>query len=143
MHSFGGVGWGQDFDDEIRRAGKETARRSFQPGEARLVHKGDVRRKTVIGIETESGAGIQHHETDLETPVLNHLQAFLLELGTGFCFGARQKRITVGNEHDYVDLVFYHRRLRCHTRTTSRQSTCVAPLTGVGRGLKPAPLLLA
>ncbi len=42
------------------------------------------------------------------------MQAFLLELGTGFCFEARQFRITVGNEHDRVDLVFYHRRLRCH-----------------------------
>src|SRR5206468_1316020 len=47
-------------------------------------------------------------ETDLETALLDHLQAFLLELGTGFCFEARQQRITVGNEHDYLDLVFYH-----------------------------------
>lgn len=53
-------------------------------------------------------------ERDLETLLLDHLQAFLLELGTGFCFEARQKRITVGNEHDYLDLVFYHRILRCH-----------------------------
>jgi hypothetical protein len=35
-------------------------------------------------------------------------------LGTGFLFEARQRRITVGNEHDYIDLVFYHRHLRCH-----------------------------
>jgi YhcG PDDEXK nuclease domain len=35
-------------------------------------------------------------------------------LGTGFCFEARQKRITVNQEHDYIDLVFYHRFLRCH-----------------------------
>jgi predicted nuclease of restriction endonuclease-like (RecB) superfamily len=55
-----------------------------------------------------------HHESDLERALLDHLQKFLLELGTGFCFEARQKRITVGNEHDYLDLVFYHRRLRCH-----------------------------
>jgi predicted nuclease of restriction endonuclease-like (RecB) superfamily len=53
-------------------------------------------------------------ENDLETALLDHLQSFLLELGTGFCFEARQKRITVGNEHDYLDLVFYHRLLRCH-----------------------------
>ena len=53
-------------------------------------------------------------ESDLETALLGHLQSFLLELGTGFCFEARQKRITVGNEHDYLDLVFYHRVLRCH-----------------------------
>lgn len=53
-------------------------------------------------------------EHDLEAALLDHLQAFLLELGAGFCFEARQKRITIGNEHDYLDLVFYHRRLRCH-----------------------------
>jgi predicted nuclease of restriction endonuclease-like (RecB) superfamily len=53
-------------------------------------------------------------EADLETALLDHLQTFLLELGTGFCFEARQKRITVGNDHDYLDLVFYHRLLRCH-----------------------------
>ena len=53
-------------------------------------------------------------ENDLETALLDHLQKFLLELGTGFCFEARQFRVTLGNEHDYVDLVFYHRRLRCH-----------------------------
>lgn len=56
----------------------------------------------------------RYHETTLEAALLNHLQAFLLELGDGFCFEARQKRVTVGNEHDYIDLVFYHRVLRCH-----------------------------
>jgi predicted nuclease of restriction endonuclease-like (RecB) superfamily len=55
-----------------------------------------------------------YRESDLEGALLDHLQSFLLELGAGFCFEARQKRITVGNEHDYIDLVFYHRRLRCH-----------------------------
>jgi predicted nuclease of restriction endonuclease-like (RecB) superfamily len=53
-------------------------------------------------------------ESELETALLDHLQAFLLELGNGFCFEARQKRITIGDQHDYVDLVFYHRVLRCH-----------------------------
>jgi len=56
----------------------------------------------------------EYLESDLEKALLDHLQAFLLELGTGFCFEARQKRITVGNKHDYLDLVFYQRRLRCH-----------------------------
>ena len=53
-------------------------------------------------------------ESDLERALLDHVQHFLLELGTGFCFEARQRRITVGNEHDRIDLVFYHRILRCH-----------------------------
>ncbi len=56
----------------------------------------------------------EYIESDLETALLNHLQTFLLELGEGFCFEARQKRITVGRQHDYIDLVFYHRWLRCH-----------------------------
>jgi predicted nuclease of restriction endonuclease-like (RecB) superfamily len=56
----------------------------------------------------------QYSESDLETALLDHLQRFLLELGTGFCFEARQFRITVGRKHSRVDLVFYHRLLRCH-----------------------------
>jgi predicted nuclease of restriction endonuclease-like (RecB) superfamily len=55
-----------------------------------------------------------YRESDLESALLDHLQNFLLELGSGFCFEARQRRVTVGTEHDYIDLVFYHRRLRCH-----------------------------
>lgn len=55
-----------------------------------------------------------YSENDLETALLNHLQKFLLELGTGFCFEARQFRITSNNKHNRVDLVFYNRRLRCH-----------------------------
>lgn len=55
-----------------------------------------------------------YSETDLETALLNHLQRFLLELGTGFCFEARQFRITINDKHNRVDLVFYNRRLRCH-----------------------------
>jgi predicted nuclease of restriction endonuclease-like (RecB) superfamily len=52
-------------------------------------------------------------ETDLEQALMNKLQQFLLELGRDFFFVARQKRITVDNEHGFVDLVFYHRTLRC------------------------------
>ena len=55
-----------------------------------------------------------YNESDLETALLDHLQAFLLELGTGFCFEARQMRVTLENEHDYIDLVFYHRIHRFH-----------------------------
>ncbi len=53
-------------------------------------------------------------ESDLEHALLDGLQAFLLELGRGFCFEARQKRILIGGEHFFVDLVFYHRLLKCH-----------------------------
>lgn len=53
-------------------------------------------------------------EANLETQLIDRLQAFLLELGRGFCFEARQKRILIGGEHFFVDLVFYHRILKCH-----------------------------
>jgi predicted nuclease of restriction endonuclease-like (RecB) superfamily len=53
-------------------------------------------------------------ENDLETAIINHLQDFLLELGHGFCFEARQKRISFDNRHYRIDLVFYHRVLKCH-----------------------------
>ena len=53
-------------------------------------------------------------ESDLEDRLLDKLQEFLLELGHGFCFEARQKRILIGDTHGFVDLVFYHRILRCH-----------------------------
>ena len=52
-------------------------------------------------------------EKDLETKLLDNLQAFLLELGKGFAFVGRQYRVTIDNEHYKVDLVFYHRFLRC------------------------------
>ena len=53
-------------------------------------------------------------EFDLEAALLDKLQDFLLELGHGFCFEARQKRILIGDVHGFVDLVFYHRILKCH-----------------------------
>ena len=53
-------------------------------------------------------------ESDLEDALLDRLQDFLLEMGHGFCFEARQKRLLIGDEHFFVDLVFYHRILKCH-----------------------------
>lgn len=53
-------------------------------------------------------------ESHLEDQLLDKLQEFLLELGHGFCFEARQKRILIGDSHGFIDLVFYHRILKCH-----------------------------
>ncbi|MCK9452123.1 MAG: PDDEXK nuclease domain-containing protein [Bacteroidales bacterium] len=53
-------------------------------------------------------------ESELEQALINHLQEFMIELGNGFCFEARQKRILIGNEYFFIDLVFYHRVLKCH-----------------------------
>jgi len=53
-------------------------------------------------------------ESDLEDALLDRLQDFLLELGHGFCFEGRQRRILIGETCGFVDLVFYHRILKCH-----------------------------
>lgn len=53
-------------------------------------------------------------ESQLEDQLITQIEAFLLELGHGFCFESRQKRILIGDEHYFIDLVFYHRILKCH-----------------------------
>ncbi|MBC7700909.1 PDDEXK nuclease domain-containing protein [Aquabacterium sp.] len=53
-------------------------------------------------------------ESHLEAQLIGQIEAFLLELGHGFCFEARQKRILIGDEFYFIDLVFYHRILKCH-----------------------------
>lgn len=55
----------------------------------------------------------EYSESELETRIIDHLQQFLLELGTGFAFIGRQVRFTFDEEHFKVDLVFYNRLLRC------------------------------
>ena len=55
-----------------------------------------------------------YKESELEKALIDHLQMFILEMGEGFCFEARQKRIMLGNDWHFVDLVFYHRILKCH-----------------------------
>ena len=54
------------------------------------------------------------YESDLEQAIMNNLQEFLLEMGNGFCFEARQKKILIEDEYFFIDLVFYHRILLCH-----------------------------
>jgi len=53
-------------------------------------------------------------EKDIETRILDNLQKFLLELGQGFSFVARQKRFTIDNDHFYIDLLFYNIYLKCY-----------------------------
>ncbi len=57
----------------------------------------------------------KYSESDLETAIIDKLEHFLLELGKGFLFEARQKRFTFEEDHYFVDLVFYNRLLRCYT----------------------------
>lgn len=62
-----------------------------------------------LGLKRESS----YYEKDLETAIITHLQEFLLELGNGFAFVARQKRIHIGGDDFYCDLVLYNRLLSC------------------------------
>lgn len=72
-----------------------------------------VKQPTVLeflGLEEKAA----YSETDLETALIDKLQNFLLELGKGYLFEARQKRFTLNEDNYYVDLVFYNRLLRCY-----------------------------
>ena len=64
-----------------------------------------------LGLDEKSA----YSESDLETAIIDKLEHFLLELGKGFLFEARQKRFTFDEDHYFVDLVFYNRLLRCYT----------------------------
>ena len=64
-----------------------------------------------LGLDEKS----KYSESDLETTIIDKLEHFLLELGRGFLFEARQKRFTFDEDHYFVDLVFYNRLLRCYT----------------------------
>lgn len=63
-----------------------------------------------LGLDEKAG----YSETDLESALITHLERFLLELGKGFLFEARQKRFTFDEDHFFLDLVFYNRLLRCY-----------------------------
>lgn len=72
-----------------------------------------VKQPTVLeflGLEEKA----EYSESDLETAIIDKLQKFLLELGKGYLFEARQKRFTFHEDNYYVDLVFYNRLLRCY-----------------------------
>jgi predicted nuclease of restriction endonuclease-like (RecB) superfamily len=98
------TGLSKDKKAVVRRAQRQEPQESIQ----------DILRDPYVLEFAGLAERAEYTESELESALLDHLQIFLLELGAGFCFEARQKRITVGNKHDYIDLVFYHRRLRCH-----------------------------
>ena len=73
----------------------------------------DLIREPVVMEFLQIPSPYQLSETELEEKIITKLQIFLLELGKGFAFIGRQYRITLGNRNYYVDLVFYHRILKC------------------------------
>ena len=60
------------------------------------------------------GLGDEAHERDIENALVRHITRFLLELGAGFAFVGRQYRLEVDGEEFFIDLLFYHTRLKCH-----------------------------
>lgn len=85
-----------------------VAREEKQPTDAREIIK-DPMVLEFLGLKREA----EYYEKDLETAVITHLQDFILELGNGFAFVARQKRIHIDGDEYFVDLVFYNRLLQC------------------------------
>lgn len=60
------------------------------------------------------GLGDEAHERDIENALIRHITRFLMELGAGFAFVGRQFRLEVGGEEFFIDLLFYHTRLKCY-----------------------------
>ena len=69
----------------------------------------DPMRLEFLGLEKKA----KYYESDLEQSIIDHLQDFILELGNGFCFVSRQRRILLDDDEFFVDLVFYNRLLKC------------------------------
>lgn len=69
----------------------------------------DPMRLEFLGLERRA----HYYESDLEQAIINHLQEYMMELGNGFLFSARQRRIMIEDDEFFVDLVFYNRLLKC------------------------------
>lgn len=69
----------------------------------------DPQRLEFLGLEKKA----KYYETDLEQAIIDHLQEYMMELGDGFLFSARQKRIMLDDKEFFADLIFYNRLLKC------------------------------
>lgn len=85
-----------------------VARQEKQPSDVREIIKEPMILE-FLGLKREAA----YYEKDLEKAIITHLQEFLLEIGNGFSFVARQKRIHLEGDDFYIDLVFYNRLLQC------------------------------
>jgi predicted nuclease of restriction endonuclease-like (RecB) superfamily len=92
---------------------KEGIRRLAKEGQV-IVRPEDLLKEPLVLEFLGLDAQASYSETDLEQAIINRLEHFLLELGKGFLFEARQKRFTFDGDHYFVDLVFYKRLLRCY-----------------------------
>ena len=92
---------------------KEGIRRLAKEGQV-IVRPEDLLKEPLVLEFLGLDAHASYSETDLEHAIISRLEHFLLELGKGFLFEARQKRFTFDEDHYFVDLVFYNRLLRCY-----------------------------
>jgi predicted nuclease of restriction endonuclease-like (RecB) superfamily len=92
---------------------KEGIRRLAREGQT-VEQPGDLLKEPLVleflGLDEQS----RYSESDLESAIISQIEHFLLEMGKGFLFEARQKRFTFDEDHFFVDLVFYNRLLRCY-----------------------------
>ena len=92
---------------------KEGIRRLAREGQT-VAQASDLLKEPLVleflGLDERS----QYSESDLETAIIGQIERFLLEMGKGFLFEARQRRFTFDEDHFFVDLVFYNRLLRCY-----------------------------
>lgn len=91
-----------------KKAVLEVARKQRMPEQPSEIIK-DPMVLEFLGLKSDTA----YYEKDLESALITHLQLFLLELGNGFSFVARQKRILLEDDDFFIDLVFYNRLLRC------------------------------
>ena len=94
----------------IRRKKLQVAERVPAPGDTLTVPDQEIKDPFVLEF---LGLKDEYSESELEEALILHLELFLLELGNDFAFLARQKRLRVGDEWYRIDLLFFHRRLRC------------------------------
>ncbi|MDO4159689.1 MAG: PDDEXK nuclease domain-containing protein [Prevotellaceae bacterium] len=93
---------------------KETVRAEIQTNEPKPLSPREIIHDPFVLEFLGIKQGEHFLEGDLEQMLISKLQHFLLELGRGYCFVARQKRITLDNQHFYIDLVFYNIPARCY-----------------------------
>lgn len=93
---------------------KETVRAEIQTSEPKPLSPREIIHDPFVLEFLGIKQGEHFLEGDLEQMLISKLQHFLLELGRGYCFVARQKRITLDNQHFYIDLVFYNIPARCY-----------------------------
>ncbi len=100
------------YDRLLASKDKEPVAEEIQKTEPKPEYEKIIRDPYVLEF-LDLPANPHFYEKDLEQALIEHLQKFLLELGRGFCFEARQKKISFDGRHFYIDLVFYNYILKC------------------------------